>query len=180
MDVFATEARIGNMASEVVLDSVMQDLPDVNVPGVPPLLVINVQLPSASPVLMSSAEDGPGYQVGVNFIVLSTCYVYLWLRDEVGDDYVTSVDHFRLQRGILREISRAFVHHSFGGGQIHVLYRERAHRAESRRGSLPEFSGHTLLIGTFVTKESRDKRQACNHGDCVRRTPSPVPCNGHL
>lgn len=63
MDTFATEARVGNMASEVVLDSVTKDLPEISVPGVPPLLVINVQLPSASPALMSSAEDGPGYQV---------------------------------------------------------------------------------------------------------------------
>lgn len=65
MDIFATEARVGNMASEIVLDSIAKDLPMVDVPGVPPLLVINVQLPSAPPALMSSAEDGPGYQVRV-------------------------------------------------------------------------------------------------------------------
>ena len=63
MDIFATEARVGNMANEIVLDSIKKDLPKVDVPGVPPLLVINVQLPSAPPALMSSAEDGPGYQV---------------------------------------------------------------------------------------------------------------------
>lgn len=54
------------MASEVVLDSVTKSLPHVAVPEVPPLLVINVQLPSAPPALMSSAEDGPGYQVGLH------------------------------------------------------------------------------------------------------------------
>lgn len=64
MDVFATEARIGNIAAEVVMDSITKDLPEVGVLGVPPVLVLNVQLPSASPALMSSAEDGPGYQVG--------------------------------------------------------------------------------------------------------------------
>lgn len=63
MDVFATEARIGNIASEVVMDSLTKDLPQIRVPGVPPMLVLNVQLPSASPALMSAAEDGPGYQV---------------------------------------------------------------------------------------------------------------------
>lgn len=63
MDVFATEARIGNIASEVVMDSLTKDLPQIPVPGVPPMLVLNVQLPSASPALMSAAEDGPGYQV---------------------------------------------------------------------------------------------------------------------
>lgn len=63
MDTFATEVRVGNMASEVVLDSVTKNLPLVPLPEVPPLLVLNVQLPSASPALMSSAEDGPGYQV---------------------------------------------------------------------------------------------------------------------
>ncbi|CAM9296448.1 unnamed protein product, partial [Sphacelaria rigidula] len=62
MDVFATEARIGNIASEVVMDSLTKDLPQIPVPGVPPMLVLNVQLPSASPALMSAAEDGPGYQ----------------------------------------------------------------------------------------------------------------------
>lgn len=63
MDVFSTEARIGNIASEVVMDSLTKDLPQIRVPGVPPMLVLNVQLPSASPALMSAAEDGPGYQV---------------------------------------------------------------------------------------------------------------------
>lgn len=63
LDMFSTEARVGNMASEVVLDPIAKDLPEVSVPGVPPLLVINVQLPSAPPALMTSAEDGPGYQV---------------------------------------------------------------------------------------------------------------------
>ncbi|CAM9642515.1 unnamed protein product [Laminaria digitata] len=67
MDIFATEARVGNMASEIVLDSIAKDLPKVDVPGVPPLLVINVQLPSAPPALMSSAEDGPGYQCVLYF-----------------------------------------------------------------------------------------------------------------
>lgn len=65
MDTFATEARVGNMASEIVLDSVTKDLPHVASAVVPPLLVINVQLPSAPPALMSSAEDGPGYQVNL-------------------------------------------------------------------------------------------------------------------
>lgn len=64
LDIFSTEARVGNMASEVGLDSITKDLPEVSIPGVPPLLVINVQLPSAPPALMTSAEDGPGYQVG--------------------------------------------------------------------------------------------------------------------
>lgn len=64
LDIFSTEARVGNMASEVVLDSITKDLPEVRLDGVPPLLVINVQLPSASPALMTSAEDGPGFQVG--------------------------------------------------------------------------------------------------------------------
>lgn len=64
LDMFSTEARVGNMASEVVLDPIAKGLPEISVPGVPPLLVINVQLPSAPPALMTSAEDGPGYQVG--------------------------------------------------------------------------------------------------------------------
>ena len=59
------------MASEVVLDSVTKNLPEVPIVGVPPLLVINVQLPSAPPALMTSAEDGPGYQVGLH---LGTLY----------------------------------------------------------------------------------------------------------
>lgn len=63
MDTFATEARVGNMASEVDLSPVSQNLPEIAVPEVPPLLILNVQLPSASPALMSSVEDGPGYQV---------------------------------------------------------------------------------------------------------------------
>lgn len=63
MDVFATEARVGNIAAEVVMDNITRDLPQVRVPGVPPILVLNVQLPSASPNLMNSAEDGPGLQV---------------------------------------------------------------------------------------------------------------------
>lgn len=65
MDIFSTEARVGNMASEVVLDTITKDLPAVSARGVPPLLVINVQLPSASPALMTSAEDGPGVQVSL-------------------------------------------------------------------------------------------------------------------
>lgn len=72
-DIFSTEARVGNMASEVVLDSVTKDLPEVA--GVPPLLVINVQLPSAPPALMTSAEDGPGYQVCLFF----AWHAPLWL-----------------------------------------------------------------------------------------------------
>ena len=68
LDIFTTEARVGNMASEVALDSVTKDLPEVSIPGVPPLLVINVQLPSAPPALMTSAEDGPGYQVCLNVL----------------------------------------------------------------------------------------------------------------
>lgn len=71
LDIFSTEARVGNMASEVVLDSVTKNLPEVPIVGVPPLLVINVQLPSAPPALMTSAEDGPGYQVGLH---LGTLY----------------------------------------------------------------------------------------------------------
>lgn len=71
LDIFSTEARVGNMASEVVLDSVTKDLPDVCIDGVPPLLVINVQLPSAPPALMTSAEDGPGFQVSH---VLARCF----------------------------------------------------------------------------------------------------------
>lgn len=63
MDVFATEARVGNIAAEVMMENITKDLPEVPVPGVPPMLVLNVQLPSAPPNLMSSAEDGPGYQV---------------------------------------------------------------------------------------------------------------------
>eukprot|EP00903_Cladosiphon_okamuranus_P019625 g18047.t1 len=74
LDVFATEARVGNMASEVALDSVTNDLPEVSIPGVPPLLVINVQLPSASPALMTSAEDGPGYQ----------CVLYFRVKDSTA------------------------------------------------------------------------------------------------
>ncbi len=66
-DIFSTEARVGNMASEVVLDSVTKDLPEVPIAGIPPLLIINVQLPSAPPALMTSAEDGPGYQVCLFF-----------------------------------------------------------------------------------------------------------------
>ncbi|CAM9240662.1 unnamed protein product [Ascophyllum nodosum] len=62
MDTFATEARVGNLASEVDLGPISQNLPKISVPGVRPLLILNVQLPSASPALMSSAEDGPGYQ----------------------------------------------------------------------------------------------------------------------
>lgn len=63
VDVFATEATVGNMASEVVMDPIAAHVPTVRVPGVPPILVVNVQLPSAPPALMSAAEDGPGYQV---------------------------------------------------------------------------------------------------------------------
>ncbi|CAN0143548.1 unnamed protein product [Scytosiphon promiscuus] len=74
-DIFSTEARVGNMASEVVLDSVTKDLPEVCADGVPPLLVINVQLPSAPPALMTSAEDGPGFQ---------QCVLYFRIKDSTA------------------------------------------------------------------------------------------------
>ncbi|CAM9347104.1 unnamed protein product [Pylaiella littoralis] len=74
LDMFSTEARVGNMASEVVLDPIAKDLPEVSIPGVPPLLVINVQLPSAPPALMTSAEDGPGYQ----------CVLYFRMKDSTA------------------------------------------------------------------------------------------------
>eukprot|EP00752_Nemacystus_decipiens_P017569 g15744.t1 len=74
LDIFSTEARVGNMASEVALDSVSNDLPEVSIPGIPPLLVINVQLPSAPPALMTSAEDGPGYQ----------CVLYFRMKDSTA------------------------------------------------------------------------------------------------
>ncbi|CAN0039825.1 unnamed protein product [Discosporangium mesarthrocarpum] len=62
VDLFATEARVGHMAAEVFLDQIMMDLPVPPFEAVPPILVVNVQLPSAPPALMSSAEDGPGIQ----------------------------------------------------------------------------------------------------------------------
>ncbi|CAM9381701.1 unnamed protein product [Ectocarpus sp. 4 AP-2014] len=89
LDIFSTEARVGNMASEVVLDTVTKDLPAVSVPGVPPLLVINVQLPSASPALMTSAEDGPGVQ----------CVMYFRMKESTAramDNLATASEGLRL------------------------------------------------------------------------------------
>ncbi|CAM9866590.1 unnamed protein product, partial [Chrysoparadoxa australica] len=65
MDMFGTEARVMHIADTMSLASVTESLPAVpsQAAAVPPLLVVNVQLPTASPVFMSSAEDGPGYQV---------------------------------------------------------------------------------------------------------------------
>lgn len=80
MDVFATEARIGNITAEVIMDDITKDLPQVPVAGVPPILVLNVQLPAASPNVMTNAMDGPGYQVRRS---RSTAKGFYTLRDRV-------------------------------------------------------------------------------------------------
>lgn len=64
LDIYKTPCRIGGIAS--LLPS-LPSVPPTSVPpsssSVPPLVIINCQLPSEAPVLLNMSEDGPGYNV---------------------------------------------------------------------------------------------------------------------
>ncbi|KAM3568042.1 hypothetical protein VYU27_009829, partial [Nannochloropsis oceanica] len=64
LDIYKTPCRIGGIAS--LLPS-LPPVPPTSVPpsssSVPPLVIINCQLPSEAPVLLNMSEDGPGYNV---------------------------------------------------------------------------------------------------------------------
>ena len=72
VDVFCTEKRIDDVSARMAFP----DMPDlqINNPHVPPIFVVQVQMPSETPPLFTTKEDGPGWALVMYFkMTQDTC-----------------------------------------------------------------------------------------------------------
>jgi hypothetical protein len=65
VDAFCTEKRIDNVTCRLELPDT-SDL-DIRHPHVPPIFVVQVQMPSKPPPMLSTVEDGPGWALVLYF-----------------------------------------------------------------------------------------------------------------